>query len=429
MGKLNAKLVATAPPKQKHYLINDGDGLNLLIKPNGLKYWHFRYRFDNKAKLISLGPYPEVSLQRAREIALQCRQDIINKTDPGAKRRTTLQEVAITSFHDVASSWYESKVKAGKAKSTLKSIRIYLKNDILPVLGQKDIASITKSDCAMIQEQIEKRGAFNTAEKVRGYLQEIFNYAEAKDLCDRNPATRLSYIAAPSPKTQHYPHLLESELPDFLKALAQTRSRLIALTASWMTIWTASRPGMVRFAKWDEFDFDNALWTVPAERMKTRRKHIVPLCSQLIILLKQLYQLTGRQTYLFPGSGSKNSTISENTINKVFHLIGYKRRMVGHGSRHTASTLLREHLWPKDIVEAQLAHKEMGVAGDYNHAAYVKYRGIMMQWYADYLDALKEGLTPELAAEFEKRRNTALYNLHQEPLVKHPLTKESLNRF
>jgi len=413
MGKLTAKTVENASLRNKPYLMLDGDGLNLQVSPNGSKYWIFRYRFNAKEKRISLGSYPTLPLQQARLLAMECHQAMAHNIDPGVKRRSQRAMISIDEkklFKHAAEYWYQSKEKAGRAAGTLDKMRTYLDKDILPVLGNKPVDGISRKDCITIQENIERRNAMNVALKVRGYLNEIFNQAIARELCEFNPASNLTAIAAPQPEVKHYPHLLEPELAAFLQALSCSKSRSISRTAAWMTIWTASRPGMVRFATWDEFDFDNALWTIPAKRMKMRREHVVPLCSQLLSLLKQLYQLTGRQAYLFPGSGAKNPTISENTINKVFRLIGYKGQMVGHGSRHTASTLLREHLWPKELVDAQLSHKESGISGEYNHAAYLKYRTQMMQWYADYLDALKEGLTPELAAEFEKRRNATLYN-------------------
>ncbi|RUS67453.1 Prophage integrase IntS [Saezia sanguinis] len=430
MGKLTAKEAENAKPKSKKYLLLDGNGLSLQVNPQNGKYWIFRYRFQNTAKVISLGPYPRVSLQEARLRSFDCHKLLADGIDPGLKKRQEKQRGKIEEaklFKNVAKYWYQSKEKKGRSPGTLDKMRTYLDKDILPVIGEKSVDNISRQDCIIIQENIERRNALNVAQKVRGFLRDIFDQAIAKELCEFNPASSLAVIAKPQPAEIPYPHLLESELPDFLQALSLSRSRFISTTAAWASIWTASRPGMVRFAAWHEIDFDKKLWTIPAERMKMRREHVVPLCSQLLTLLQKLYQLTGRQDYLFPGSGSKNPTISENTINKVFQLIGYRGKMVSHGSRHTASTLLREHLWPKELVDAQLSHKEAGISGKYNHAVYLKYRVIMMQWYADYLDALKEGLTPEQSATFEKRRNAALYGLYQEPLSKYPLTREAFN--
>ena len=162
---------------------------------------------------------------------------------------------------------------------------------------------------------------------------------------------------------------------------------------------------MIRWAEWPEFDLDAALWTIPASKMKTRRDHTVPLSRQAVAALRDLYRMTGRGRYLFPGIGAKQPVISENTINLTLSKIGYRGRLVGHGTRHTASTLLREHGWTKDHVEVQLAHKEEGVSGIYNQAQYLPQRRAMMQWYADYLDSLEAGMTPEQRAEFDRRVN------------------------
>lgn len=171
---------------------------------------------------------------------------------------------------------------------------------------------------------------------------------------------------------------------------------------------------MVRFAEWVEIDFDNALWTIPAEKMKTRRDHVVPLSQQALEALHELHQITGRGRYLFPGIGAKQPVISENTINLTLRKIGYRNRLVGHGTRHTASTLLREHGWEKDHVEAQLAHKEAGVSGIYNKAVYLPQRRSMMQWYADYLDyldCLADGMTPAQRADFDRSVNVLESNV------------------
>jgi integrase len=162
---------------------------------------------------------------------------------------------------------------------------------------------------------------------------------------------------------------------------------------------------MIRWAEWPEFDLKAAEWTIPAAKMKTRRDHTVPLSRQAVAALLDLQRMTGRGRYLFPGIGAKQPVISENTINLTLGKIGYRGRLVGHGTRHTASTLLREHGWTKDHVEAQLAHKEEGVSGIYNQAQYLPQRRAMMQWYADYLDSLEAGMTPAQRAEFDRRVN------------------------
>ncbi|WP_371320042.1 tyrosine-type recombinase/integrase [Pseudomonas gingeri] len=258
-----------------------------------------------------------------------------------------------------------------------------------------------------MQASIEARKAHNVARKTRGWLREIFSQAVARGLTENNPASELLAIAAEAPPTEQHPHLLEPEIPDFINAMKKTTSRQLARTAAWLTIWTASRPGMVRWAEWSELNLDDALWIVPAKKMKMSRDHVVPLCTQAVAAIQELRLLTGRSRYLFPGTGPKKPIISENTINLVFAKVGYKGRLVGHGTRHTASTLLREHGWTKDHVEAQLAHKEDGMSGVYNKARYLPQRRRMMQWYADYLEALGEGLTPAKIKQFAKKVSAA----------------------
>lgn len=406
--RLTSREITNSKPRTKPYGLADDGGLFLWINPSGLKYWHFRYSHNQKQHRISLGTYPEMSLQLAREHAAEARALVSRGIDPSQKRKQeklkTIESQSNT-FRMTAEEWYQGKIKAGRSASTLSKMRTYLDKDILPVLGDQYLPSISRADCASVQERIENRGALNVSRKVRQWLREIFSFAIAKSRCENNAASELKTIAVPTPEATPYPHLLEPELPGFLKALDRTSSRPITRTAALMTIWTACRPGMVRFAEWTEIDLKNALWTISAKKMKMKRMHVCPLPNQLVEALQELQKITGNHQYLFPGIGTKNPTISENTINLIFQKIGYKGRMVGHGSRHTASTLLREHGWHKDHVEIQLAHKEVGIAGDYNHATYLPQRRAMMQWYVDYLAALKDGTLSERIQELADRVN------------------------
>ncbi|VVP64735.1 tyrosine-type recombinase/integrase [Pseudomonas fluorescens] len=367
-------------------------GLYFRVKPNGGKSWQLRYKnAASKWAWMGLGSYPEVSAKRAGEDAEKLRKLIRDGIDPqeqklAAKAATVAAKTR--TFRVAADGWLKAKVDKGLADSTLSKIRTYLEKDILPALGDKQLDEITRTDCAALQASLEARNAHNVAEKCRTWVNQIFGRAIGLGLTENDPASRLRDIAAAAPKTQQHPHLLEPELPEFIRALNTTTSRLPAKTAAWLCIWTASRPGMVRLAEWAEIDFDAATWTTPATKMKMRRDHVAPLPNQAINALRELHQVTGRSRWLFPGVGPKNPTISENTINKVFASIGYKGRLVGHGTRHTASTLLRENGWQKDHIEAQLAHKEGGISGIYNKAQYLEQRTTMMQWYADHLDTL-----------------------------------------
>lgn len=393
-------VLAGLEPETKVYREHDGLGLYFRVKPNGAKSWELRYKnVAGKWSWMGLGAYPEIGGELARKRAGENREKLSKGVDPLEQKRTAKQQAelaATRTFKVAAEDWYLRQEAKGLEQSTLDKARTYLDKDILPALGGKQLDEITRNDCAALQAQLEQRGAHNVAKKVRGWINQIFGHAIAKGLTENDPASRLRAIAAPAPVTRQQPHLLEHELPDFLRALKATTSRLPARTAAWLCLWLAVRPGMLRFAEWSEFDLGKATWSVPADKMKMDRDYVCPLPSQALAALHELHRVTGRSRWLFPGNGPKNPTMSENTISKVYAAAGYKGRLVGHGTRHTASTLLNEHDWPKNHIDAQLAHKEEGISGVYNKAAYLEQRRTMMQWYANHLEALATGNVVEL---------------------------------
>ena len=404
-------VLSSLEPEAKEYRETYGiDRIYFVVAANGRKRWEFRYKrvADGKWTWLGLGGYPEFSAKRAREKAGEALDMLERGIDPGNHKQAAKKAVEVataSTFRAVATAWLEKKEKGGRAESTLDKIRTYLDKDIFPALGDLQVSAVTRRHCADLLASIEERQAFNVAKKTRGWLKEIFSQAVAKGMMEYNPASELLVIAAEAPPTKQYPHLLEHELPEFIQAMGRSPSRLIARTAAWLTLWTASRPGMARWAEWVDFDLDAAAWSVSAAKMKMDRDIIIPLSTQAVAALLDLRELTGRSRYLFPGNGQVTPVISENTINKVFALVGYKGKLVGHGTRHTASTLLREHGWEKDHIEMQLAHKEPGISGVYNKARYLAQRRHMMQWYADYLDALRDGMTSGLRAEFKAKVN------------------------
>ena len=402
-------VLAALEPESTEYREPDGNGLYFRVKKDGNKSWQLRYKTaSGKWTFHGLGGYPDISGTKARELAADAKKDIRNgiyPADTKAAEKAARDNATLNPFRESVAYWYNRKVEDGLAESTLKLMRGYIENDILPALGDKPITEITPKECAALQESIEARGATNTRDKIRVALRQIFSQAIARGLCEVNPASELVTIATKTPRARAYPHLLEPELPAFLRAMRLSTSRTPARVATWLCLWTASRPGMVRWAEWSEFDLKAALWTIPAAKMKTRVDHTVPLSLQAVEALSDLHRMTGRGRYAFPGIGAKQPVISENTINLTLSKIGYRGRLVGHGTRHTASTLLREHGWIKDHVEAQLAHKEVGTSGIYNKAQYIPQRSAMMQWYADYLDCLADGMTPAQRAKFDRRVN------------------------
>lgn len=376
-------------PEDRDYQEKDSYGLYFRVKSNGGKSWMLRYkRPGGKWAWKGLGGFPAVSGKQARENAQTLLRRVSDGEDlvdtPGRHSNAVV-------FRVVGEDWYRSKQVAGRASDSLKQYRSYLDNEIYPVIGDKPLDQITRSDCAKIQSNIEARGAYVIAGKVRRWVNQMFSRAVGQGLCELNPASELRQIAQEGHQERQYPHLLEDELPAFLKALRESRSQFRTLVLVRLVLLTACRPGMARQAEWGEFDLDNRLWVVPAGKMKTRVPHTIPLSSQTVSDLRALHEITGRGQYVFPGNGPVHPIASENTVNKALSMLGYKGKLVGHGARHTASTLLHEHGWEHPVVEAQLAHKVQGVAGVYNKAQYLERRKEMMQWYADYLEALETG--------------------------------------
>ena len=371
----------------KDYQERDSEGLYFRVKTNGGKSWVLRYKRPcGKWAWKGLGGFPGVSGKLARERA----KEMLSKVQDGADLAEIPKgEKPKVTFREAGETWYKRKVSAGRVAGSLKQYRLYLEKDIYPVLGDMALDSISRADCAKVQAGLEARNAFGIAPKIRRWINQIFSLAIGQGRCEMNPASELRHIAHEGYQETPHPHLLEPELHSFLQALRESSSKWITLVLTRLVLRTACRPGMARFAEWSEFDLAKALWTVPATKMKMRRDHVIPLASQSVEELIELKEYTGVNRYVFPGNGPINPTMSENTINKCLRLVGYKGKLVGHGSRHTASTLLREHGWPKDYVELQLAHVEGGVAGVYNQAQYLEQRRKMMQWYADYLDALE----------------------------------------
>jgi integrase len=419
---LTVKELDALKPQEKPYRVLYEKGLYLEVKPTGAKSWVFRFTRANGSRTwMGLGGYPELGAAKAALKAGKLRADMAEGIDPlEAKREARHKKVAsqANTLRKVAEEWYQYKLPSWSS-ATAGKCRDYLDKDILPELGDLPIASIEPGHTAALMKKIEERKAFNVAKKVRQWLRAIFSYAIAHGLIKHNPASELTSIAAKAPDATHYPWLTELELPPFLRALSGYTGRRQTLIACKLVILTGCRPGVIRAAEWTEFDLEKALWTIPKEKMKMRRPHIVPLPTQALTLLQELKEITGSYQYLFPcqgGYGKRQGLfISEGTINQAFARIGYKGRMTGHGSRHTASTLLNEHAtangFSKGWINAQLSHKTVDegkddtkISREYNHAIYLDARKKMMQWYADYLEGLETGASVPLHAE---RSNSA----------------------
>ncbi|MBA4285262.1 MAG: integrase [Xanthomonadaceae bacterium] len=388
---LNDTRIRAAKADTRPYKLGDFDGLSLHVQPNGSKWWRFRYRFLGKEKMLSLGTYPEVSLLEARERRDAARKLVATGIDPSRQREADRRAHAAVlghTFRALANEWFEVR-QAKSADSTRAKIRFYLDRDLIPILGDRPLPDITRPELVDVLRRFEQRKAFNVAKKARGWLGQLFKYAMVKGVIDRNPATDLDVVAIRGPATQPHAALRVSEVPGLLLALNKYRGSPLTKLAVRLLLFTGVRPGELRNARWAELDLDAALWSVPAERMKMRKPHLVPLPTQAIQALRELKALTGTSPLLFPSRDNRERPMSENTVNVAIARIGYKGKQTGHGFRHLISTTLNDMNYNRDWIERQLSHGDAnGIRGTYNHALYIEQRHKMMQAWADYLDNL-----------------------------------------
>lgn len=379
--------IRRAKPEAKAYTLGDGQGLSLLIEPNGSKSWRFRYRYAGKPKMISLGVYPTITLADARSRRDDARKLVAEGKNPSEVRKEqkiALQTESESAFEKIATEWHQmksAKWSAGYASDIMEAFQ----NDIFPYVGTRPIGEIKPLELLNVLRKIEKRGALEKMRKVRQRCSEVFRYAIATGRAEFNPAADLS-SALEVHQSNHFPFLKADELPDFLRALDNyTGSRLVQIATKLLMI-TGVRTIELRAALWSEFDLDNAIWEIPAERMKMRRSHLVPLSTQALDLLEELKIMTGNYRYVFPGRNDPNKPMSEASINQVIKRINYSGKLTGHGFRHTLSTILHEKGFNSVWIETQLAHVDKNsIRGTYNHALYLENRKVMLQWYSDFI--------------------------------------------
>ena len=383
----------TAKPREKLYRLTDSAGLCLEVTPGGSKLWRFRYRFGGKAKMMGLGTYPSVTLAKARERREDARRLLADDIDPSTHKQAEkrAQAAHVHTFEELAREWYAYNSPRWAPSTAAKALQ-YLEADILSVIGQRPLEEITRPELVALVRKVEKREAFNVAGKVRQWLSQIFRYGLAKGSVESNPATDLDVVAAIAPRTKNHPHVPLCEMPTLLSKLDTSKCDVTTTMAVRLLLFTGVRPGELRNAPWSEFDLESATWTIPAERMKARRSHIVPLPTQAAEILTKLREITGTYPLVFPGRNNRERPQSENTVNKALHQIGYEGRQTGHGFRHLLSTELNSRGYNRDWIERQLAHGDQDEIRDtYNHAHYLPQRRKMMQEWADSVEALCAG--------------------------------------
>jgi integrase len=388
----------TANPRPRK--VTDADNLFILMQPSGSMLWRFAYRFDDKQKVLALGSYPDVSLGKARKAAGEARDLLAEGRDPSFERKVAKLKakaaVLENSFRAVGEEWFEAR-KVKWVESYSERLKSRLDNDLMPDLGSRAIDTIEPVVLLACIRKIEQRGAPEMARRVLQMASNIFRFGVATGRCSRNPAADLSdALASPKP-VKHRPSLKPGELPEFMRRLARydgdERTRLgLELVAH-----TAVRTSEARFAHRDEFedlDSPQALWRIPAARMKMRRDHLVPLSPRAAEIVKRLLELTGNKALLF-AADTKSGVISENTLLYAVYRMGYHSRASVHGLRSTASTILNEHEFNRDWIEIQLAHSELSVRSIYNAAEWISGRRVMMAWWSSYLEHLMAGRNPD----------------------------------
>jgi integrase len=391
--------IRSARPREKVFKLSDERGLYLEVRPTGAKWWRWKYRVGGREKRLSFGVYPDVSLKTAREKREAARQQLAAGIDPGeARKAQKLAQADAESFEAVAREWH-GKFSAGWAESHRVRILRRLENDLFPWLGKRPIAEIKAPELLAVLRRIESRGALETAHRAMQNCGQVFRYAVATGRAERDPTGDLRG-ALPAPQGRHHASIIEpKQVGQLLRAVDSYEGFFATKCALRLAPLVFVRPGELRKAQWSEFDLEKAEWRIPAERMKMREKHIVPLARQAIEILRELEPSTNRSIaakpdaprFVFPGARSRERPMSENAVLAALRRMGYtKDEMTGHGFRSMASTLLHEQGWNHQVIERKLAHAERNaVSAAYNFSEHLSERRRMMQAWADFLDALK----------------------------------------
>lgn len=403
--------VRSAKPQEKEYTLVDGDGMFLLIHPNGSKYWRFRFRFGGKQHLMAFGVYPETSLADARHKREEARRLVAAGVDPREHKRAVKEEQVkeTITFESVAREWHATNKKWSEdhSRRVLKS----LEDNLFTAIGKRSIEELKTRDLLAPIKLVEATGRFEVASRLQQRTTAIMRYAVQSGLINYNPAQEMAGAVASSNRI-HRPALELKRLPELLHRIDGYTGRPLTRLAVELTLLIFIRSSELRFARWSEIDFETAIWTIPAEReaiegvkhsqrgSKMRTPHLVPLSRQALAILKQVHNLSGEREFVFIGDHNPRKPMSENTVNKALRVMGYdtKVEVCGHGFRTMAcSSLIESGLWSRDAVERQMSHMERNsVRAAYIHKAeHLDERRLMYQWWADYLDVNREkGISP-----------------------------------
>jgi len=388
--------IRIAKPREKHYRLSDGGGMYLEVSPAGGKWWRIKYRIDGKEKRISLGTYPEVSLRDARERREEARRLLAAGVDPGQHRKATRaarQAENANTFEVLAREWH-AKQATGWTERHARRTLDRLQNDLFPFLGKRPIGEVSAPELLAVLRRKEGKGAAYTAKRLRQIADQVFRYAIATGRAERNPAPDLRGALQPPQKTHHAAMTDPKQVGGLLRAIDAYQGTLVTRCALKLAPLVFVRPKELRMAEWSEIDLDAAEWNIPADKMKMKEPHLVPLSRQAVAILREIQPLTGSGRYVFPSPRTSRRPMSDNAVLSALRRMGIaKDEMSGHGFRAMARTILDEvlHVRP-DFIEHQLAHAVRDPNGRaYNRTAHLVERRKMMQLWADYLDGLKDG--------------------------------------
>ncbi len=393
-----------AKPAEKPRKLADGEGLYLLVKPTGAKYWRLKYRFAGKERLLALGVYPEVTLAQAREERTRARELLRSGQDPATARRLArlgVRDASANTFEAIAREWFGRKRETWVASHSDRILRRF-ERDIFPWIGARPIAEITTPEILAVLRKIQERGAIETAHRARWDCSQVFKYAAETGRAERDPTASFSRDALRAPVYRSHAAITDpAELGRLLREVDAYKGGAVVRAALRLQVLLWVRPGELRNARWEEFDLDGAVWEIPGARMKRPKAekiissgHLVPLSRQAVGVLRELYALTGPEGYVFPSPRTRSRPMSENAVLAALRSMGYSREDVtGHGFRATGRTLAVERLRiPAEYVELQLAHAVKDANGRaYNRVQWIEERAAMMQQWADYLDRLAAG--------------------------------------
>ena len=400
-NQLTELSIKQAKTKEKQYKLTDGEGMYLRVYPNGSKYWQLQYWFDGKQKILSFGVWPNISLKEARDKRFAAKKLIKEGIDPNDEKKERLEAQSFerekekirkfSTFQIVAHEWF-SRQSTQWTERHSRGVLSSLNMHVYPDLGEMPISSISKQDIISTLRKLEAEGKNETCYRIRQKIESIFSYAEIEGHCTGNPAKDLQQILTkPQPKSHN--SLPISVLPEFLKKMNEDKAAApTTLLAMKFIILTFVRTQELRFADWKEFDIDSSepLWVIPADRMKMKKIHHVPLSRQAVNILHEMQQYSGKEGYVFPQYYNSKKAMSNNTLLYFSNRLGYAGRNTIHGFRATVSTVLNEsRKWHPDVIERQLSHQEKNKVRDaYNRAEHLDERRRMMQWWSNYIESL-----------------------------------------